>query len=655
MRVLLVGAEIEENLAVRYLWSALEAAGHVVTTAPFAAPGDAPGVLAAVRRDTPELVGLSVTFQRRAHEFGRLATALREAGFAGHLTCGGHFATFAYESLLGRYPALDSAVRHEGEQTLPALCAALAAGGGAARLREVAGLVFRDGAGGLTVNPARPLCPDLDALPVPRRDAEAPRHLGIPTAFLVGSRGCYGHCTFCCIHAWLAEAGGPRYRARSVANLADEMASLRHDRGVRLFIFHDDDFFTRDRDRDLARMTALRDALARRRVRDVALVVKARPDDVDPDVFAVLQQIGLLRVYLGIESGSTQGLRTLGRGVDLAQNRAALARLVELGVYACFNLLLFDPDSTLASLAESLDFVRRAAHVPMNFCRTEVYVGTPIMRRLAREGRLLGDEFGWDYHIADPRAEAAFRLFARTFHDRNFRADGLMNSNLGLGYHLHLLRRFYPHAVTPRVVAPAEATIARVNLDAVGWMERILAIAAGPAALDEDTLAAEGERLAAAIDAASARLEDEVEARTRAIIAVAHEPRARATRTAWRTVAAAASLALPLAACGPRQGHHPPPDPVPPPSHERAGRPDGGHPQPPPPDPVPAPTDAGVPRIMPPDPPPPPPDPPPPPHREKVKPRPRPMPPDPPPPSPRPLPPDPVPPPPDPPPPPHTK
>jgi len=41
----------------------------------------------------------------------------------------------------------------------------------------------------------------------------------------------------------------------------------------------------------------------------------------------------------------------------------------------------------------------------MNFCRTEVYVGTPLMRRLEREGRLVGDVFGWDYAIADPRAD----------------------------------------------------------------------------------------------------------------------------------------------------------------------------------------------------------------------------------------------------------
>ena len=35
MRVALVGAELEENLAVRHLWSALEAAGHEVVHVVF--------------------------------------------------------------------------------------------------------------------------------------------------------------------------------------------------------------------------------------------------------------------------------------------------------------------------------------------------------------------------------------------------------------------------------------------------------------------------------------------------------------------------------------------------------------------------------------------------------------------------------------------
>jgi len=89
--------------------------------------------------------------------------------------------------------------------------------------------------------------------------------------------------------------------------------------------------------------------------------LKARPDDIDQKVFRVLRDIGLLRVYLGVEAGSTQGLRVLGRGVDLDQNRAALDWLRAQGIYTCFNMLVFDPESTIAGLRESFAFLRQYA------------------------------------------------------------------------------------------------------------------------------------------------------------------------------------------------------------------------------------------------------------------------------------------------------
>ena len=79
MRVLLVGSELEENLAIRYLASSLEHAGHSVRLAPFSSRDDAPAVLGAISDWPPELIGLSMTFQRRAEEFGALANRIREA------------------------------------------------------------------------------------------------------------------------------------------------------------------------------------------------------------------------------------------------------------------------------------------------------------------------------------------------------------------------------------------------------------------------------------------------------------------------------------------------------------------------------------------------------------------------------------------------
>lgn len=592
MRVLLVGAELEENLATRYLAACLERHGHCVEVASFGAMSDSTKVMSAARTLSPDLVGLSITFQRRAHEFGVLADRLRADGFRGHITCGGHFPTFAYRELLDQYHSIDTAVRHEGERTITELGDWIQAGADRERIEAVDGVAYRSRDGALRATRARALVTDLDALPFPKRLGEPQVHLGIPTAFVVGSRGCYGHCAFCCIHAYVTDAAGPRYRTRSAQNVAEEIAELRRTRGARMFVFHDDDFFTRDRGRDLARVTALRDQIHKRGVRDIALVVKARPDDIDAHILAVLREIGLLRIYLGIEAGCSQGLKTLGRGVDMATNRRALGLLRTLDVYTCYNLLIFDPDSTLASLRSSLGFWREHADVPMNFCRVEVYVGTPLMRRLAREGRLIGDVFGWDYEISSPAAERALRIFAQAFLDRNFRCDGLMNSNLGLGYHLHLLRHFYPNGYSTAIRGHVMEVIRRVNLDCIERMERILDFVDTPQAACGDAVlefAAEMER---DTRRANAELEESVAEATNRIMAAAREQRVRATPL-WKSVAAA-TLALSPLACPSQQQQHvvdpvPRPEPVPPREEvyvieTDAGAPCGGFAKPPPPD-----------------------------------------------------------------------
>ena len=82
-------------------------------------------------------------------------------------------------------------------------------------------------------------------------------------------------------------------------------------RDIETFVFHDDNFFVPGKRRNLERFHALADALERRGIGRFATVVKARPT-VDPEVFRVLRdRLQAIRVYVGIETDSEQGLETL--------------------------------------------------------------------------------------------------------------------------------------------------------------------------------------------------------------------------------------------------------------------------------------------------------------------------------------------------------
>ncbi len=108
-RVALIGPEIEENLGLRYLSTALVDAGFEAEILRFDDERDFATVLKAILEPPGFfLVALSLAFQWRAMDFLAIALALRERGFRGHLTAGGHFASFAYRELLRDFPELDT-------------------------------------------------------------------------------------------------------------------------------------------------------------------------------------------------------------------------------------------------------------------------------------------------------------------------------------------------------------------------------------------------------------------------------------------------------------------------------------------------------------------------------------------------------------------
>src|SRR5207248_8417149 len=111
-------------------------------------------------------------------------------------------------------------------------------------------------------------------------------------------------CSFCCIAAWHEQSlPGKRYRVRDVDDVADEMLELKKTRGIDVFVFHDDNFFLPGHKKNLERLSALADALDRRDIGHIATVVKARPTDVDMEVFKVLKhRLGCIRVYVGVET-----------------------------------------------------------------------------------------------------------------------------------------------------------------------------------------------------------------------------------------------------------------------------------------------------------------------------------------------------------------
>ncbi|MEZ4444693.1 MAG: radical SAM protein [Polyangiaceae bacterium] len=490
MRITFICADLEENLGVGILAAIAEEAGHRVKIVPFNDASETGEVVERALRRRPDVIGLSIQFQHRAPEFLALAQALRGAGYDGHITSGGQFPTLAWRQTLAPENGVDSVVLHDAEDSFPELLRSLEA---KEDLATIPGLALRlDGEPRRTAE--RPLLDDLDAVPFPKRYRSHNQHMGIPFIPILGGRGCWGKCSYCSIIAFYDDAiegaGGRKVRLRSPENVAAEMALLLENAGGQaIFCFHDDNFIFPGEKFSLKRIRAIREALDEYGVGKVAMVGKARPDCVTPALARELAELGVIRLYVGVENGSEDGGDHLRRGTQQAHVREAMKACREAGIFVCYNLLVFEPGATVADVRDNVQFIREHADHPVNFCRAEPYFGTALHLELNRDQDLGGSYLGYNYRIDDDRAELLYRICAAAFQERNFAPRGVANRYMGLGYAANVLRRFCDRDGDSEVLQRRATLLTRaISRDTADYLEKAIALAEAADLADPDAI-----------------------------------------------------------------------------------------------------------------------------------------------------------------------
>jgi hypothetical protein len=347
----------------------------------------------------------------------------------------------------------------------------------------------------------------LDDLPWPKRTT-FDSYFGQSIASMLTSRGCWRDCAFCSINAWYERVGGKKFRVRSTADIVAEVADLYVNRGVHVFNFQDDNFFLPNPEKAARRFAEFRDGLRQAGIGQMAMMVKARPDSITRESIAILDELGLFRVFLGVENGCDNGLRKLNRKNTVEQVLNALRILNDFDLHVAFNLLMFEPHTELGEILANLRFIERHIDNPFNFCRAEAYPGTGLADQLAAEGLLLGDYFGFDYRLVDPHAEMFHQIANFAFFDRNFNDCGLHYFNMQVDFTFQLLRRFHPAVLTERLRAAVKNFIKETNLDTYEHLCGIYDFVAGATPGDRVAIEAFARQVRTRVDTASTRLID---------------------------------------------------------------------------------------------------------------------------------------------------
>jgi anaerobic magnesium-protoporphyrin IX monomethyl ester cyclase len=356
-----------------------------------------------INEQKPAMVGVTILHDTRFKGLD-LIERLRQSGYTGKVVVGGYFPSFASKELLRDFAPIDYVVRGEGEHTLAELMAWVLKKQG--RLEDISGLSYRV-EGNIYENPARPLIDDLDTLPFPTRThaqkiIDQGGHLRI-----YATRGCWAHCSFCDIVNLYALGKGKAWRRRSADHLLDEIEYLNKTYQTNYFIFNDDQFLVKGA-KAMEYVEAFAAGLQQRNLQ-IKFELMARADTIQKKVVARLKEVGLQRVFLGLESFDKRQLQRFNKRISGRQNIKAVITLYRLKIDVLASVILADAYTGLWDLLQQfmLLFQLRRKYFNSRKCqisinkKMDVYRGTAVYAQYKQAGILTRDDYlqGYDYRL----------------------------------------------------------------------------------------------------------------------------------------------------------------------------------------------------------------------------------------------------------------
>lgn len=389
------------------------------------------------------LVGFSLIFQYYIVRYAELASFLRSRDVDCHMTIGGHYPSLCHEKTLDHMPQLDSVVLFEGEKTLLELVQHLSNG---QDWHNIHGIAYRENSE-IVLNPLRPLIADLDLLPFPHRPFEANETLGKKIQPILGTRGCPRRCSFCSIIEFYGRAPGKRVRRRSPGNVVCEIKELYEESNSPIFLFQDDDFPVLGKAGRRWIYDFINELDRQQLLGHVIWKFSCRVDEVEKQLFADMRDAGLYLVYLGIESGTEEGLKTLNKQVSVEDSLRAVAILKELDLMFGYGFMLFDPGSTFDSVRANIRFLREIVgdgSAAVGFCKMLPYAGTSIERELADTDRLRGSVLEPDYVFLDSTLDEYFGKLHDALALWVYEEDAV-SQNINMAWHeVSVIKRLFP-------------------------------------------------------------------------------------------------------------------------------------------------------------------------------------------------------------------
>jgi radical SAM superfamily enzyme YgiQ (UPF0313 family) len=353
---------IAEPLALEYLAAGALQDGHEVRILDLRLHIDElEGTLESFRPEVVGVTGYSMHVLRDLAICARAKQLLPDC----RTVVGGHHATLLPEDFFE--PQIDFVVQGEGVHPFVSLLRALEAG---REPRSIPGLWSREGEEFASGGPPAPF--DIDSLPLPDRTLVAADRASYfidwmkPIALTRSTVGCPYRCTFCSL--WKIMDG--KYHMRGVDRVVAELAEIPEEY---VFLADDEAFIHRRRMRQLAEAISA-SGLRKRYFSYCRIDTLLR----DRDLMQLWREIGLERLFIGIEAVSAKGLTEYNKRLQIAQIEDGLAAARELGIEV-FAGFIVNTDFTSRDFKQLVRFIEHNEVSYPSFTVLTPLPGTPAL------------------------------------------------------------------------------------------------------------------------------------------------------------------------------------------------------------------------------------------------------------------------------------
>lgn len=185
-----------------------------------------------------------------------------------------------------------------------------------------------------------------------------------PVFTLNTSRGCPFNCSFCSVGSiW-----GREYTFFSADRIIDEIKYLTDNFGARGIYFREDNFTL-----NIKRTKDFCKKMIDEKI-DIHWACETRVDNMNEDIIKLMSDAGCRAVYLGIESGSEEILKTLNKNISTKQIRQTIPLFKKYGINTYCSLITGIPGETYDDYLSTLNLMKEVKPFEYSF---GVFVGIP--------------------------------------------------------------------------------------------------------------------------------------------------------------------------------------------------------------------------------------------------------------------------------------